>query len=228
MREREIYNQKVMLLMMLLALASTSLIANAKVYAEPQEAHPANSIWTEPSSLTINITKVNVGYTFNVTVWLNITDNSFSWQVKLLFNTTYFNATRVGYTAGSVSNWATHRTGGGTVPVPPVIDNKKGYVLFGESCIGSDYVPGPVTASLMWVEFILKETPPLNHLTVNFSVPYGKDTFILNPDLEIINVQSTKGTEIPVIPELRGPITPAILLLLSTTIIIIAKRKFER
>jgi hypothetical protein len=181
------------------ALIVVSMFSIFTLEVRSEEPHVANALWIEPSSIPLDISKVDVGYRFNVTVWVNLTDNSFTWQVKLLFNNTYFNATRAGYTAGSVSDWATHRTGGATVPVAPVIDNTKGYVLHGESCMGEYYVPGPIVASLMWVEFQLKKIPPTDHLKINFSKPYGEDTLILNPDMEVIAVSNISGADIPVI-----------------------------
>jgi hypothetical protein len=210
---------------LILILLTSALTSCTK--AQPAEHHSANALWVEPSSITIDINKVSIGYKFNVTVWVNLTDNSFTWQVKLLFNNTYFNATRAGYTAESFSNWATHRTGGGTVPVSPVIDNTKGYVLHGESCMGADYVPGPIVASLMWVEFQLKKIPPTDHLYINFSIPYGEDTFILNPDQETITMSGgINGADIPVIPEFtRVASLILILIALTTTMIIITPKK---
>lgn len=72
-------------------------------------------------------------------------------------------------------------TGGMTVPVSPTIDNINGFVLHGESCIGVDYVPAGTYGSLIWVEFELKEEPPVcQYLTLNFSTPYGEVTFVLD------------------------------------------------
>jgi hypothetical protein len=171
-----------------------SMLSMFTLEARSEESYVANALWIKPS----NITLVNVGDKFNVTVWVSLTDNSFAWQVKLLFDSMYLNATRAGYTAGSVSDWATHRTDGATIPISPVIDNARGYVLHGESCLGTDYVPGPVVASLMWVEFQLKKIPPAD-LEINFSKPYGEDTFILNPNMNIILISSMSGAKIKVI-----------------------------
>jgi len=206
----------------LLILVASSL--TACVCAQPSEPHAANALWVEPSSISIDVTQVNVGYKFNVTVWLNLTGDSYTWQVKLLFNSTYFNATGTGYTAGATSEWATHRTGGATVPVTPVIDNTAGYVLHGESCLGENYVPGPIVASLIWVEFQLKEVPPLNHLTLNFSAPYGEDTFVLDPDLNIIQITNISGADIPVITEFPQIIPPLFLLSMLSAAIALKKK----
>jgi hypothetical protein len=207
---------------LILILLTSALTSCTK--AQPAEPHNANALWVEPSSITIDVNKINVGYKFNVTVWVNLTVNSFLWQVKIYFNNSYFNATRLGYTAGSVSDWATHRTGGATVPVSPVIDNAKGYVLLGESCLGNDYVPGPIAASLMWVEFQLKEMPPIDHLNINFSAPYGEDTFVYDTDLNTITMSSISGADIPVIPEFTWA-TLLVLISVTTTMVAITPKR---
>jgi hypothetical protein len=149
--------------------------------------YKANVMWTEPPFITVDL-----GDTFRLTVWINITQNSYLWQVKLLFDPTYLNVTAIGYTAGSTSEWATHRTGGATIPVPPVINNVEGYVLWGESCLGADYVPGPIFASLMWVEFKVIRVPR-QLIVVNFST-INDDTFIMDPDLNFIKIDKVRGT----------------------------------
>ncbi|MFX0091696.1 MAG: hypothetical protein ACFFBD_08020, partial [Candidatus Hodarchaeota archaeon] len=87
----------------------------------PSELHPANTIWIEPSSVTI----ANIGDKFNITVWLNVTQKSFAWQIKLYFNSTYLNATRLGYTNGNKSAFFTEFS---PMPVTPMINNEEGYI----------------------------------------------------------------------------------------------------
>jgi hypothetical protein len=136
-------------------------------------------MWIEP--VNINLTDKPLGYTFNVTVWLKISSTaSYTWQVKLYYDTTFLKAKRAGYTAGTTSEWATHRTGGGTGAVYPVIED--GYVLYAESCVGDYYVPAPVTASLCWIEFEIIGTPT-GQSTLSIS---NTDTFVLNPDLGVV------------------------------------------
>jgi hypothetical protein len=140
-------------------------------------------MWIEP--VNINLIDKPLGYTFNVTVWLKISSSaSFTWQMKLCFDPTFLRAKRAGYTAGTVSEWATHRIGGATVSTSPYIDNTKGYVLHGESCMGEYYVPAPVTASLCWIEFQVVGTPPVKSM---LSIS-NKDTFVLNPNVSEISI----------------------------------------
>jgi hypothetical protein len=139
-------------------------------------------MWIEPSTLSFYTYAASVGDKFNVTLWVNLTGDSFLWQFHLNFNKTQLNATRAGYT-GTVSDWATHRTGGGTVPVVPVIDNDIGYVEHGESCSGVDYVLGPVVASLAWVEFDILTAPVEGNLTSQLGIN-NTDTFVLDNDLD--------------------------------------------
>jgi hypothetical protein len=152
--------------------------------ADGAEPHTADAIWIEPSTLSFYTYATSVGDKFNVTLWVNLTGDSFLWQFHLNFNKTQLNATRAGYT-GSVSDWATHRTGGGTVPVVPLIDNDIGYVEHGESCSGVDYVPGPVVASLAWTEFEILTAPVEGNLTSQLGIN-NTDTFVLDYELDEI------------------------------------------
>lgn len=157
--------------------------------ADGAEPHTADAMWIEPSTLSFYTNTTPVGHRFNVTLWVNLTDNSFTWQFHLNFNTTQLNATRTGYTAGTVSDWATHSSTGITIPVVPVIDNVMGYVEHGESCSGADYVPGPVVASLAWVEFEILTGPMEGTLTSQLSID-NADTFFL--DFELLDIELTK------------------------------------
>jgi len=170
----------VWLLMVFLLMFTYTRMVNAK---------PAEAMWIEPSELSFYTNTTYVGQKFNVTLWVNLTVDSYSWQFHLEFNTTQLNATRSAYTAGtppgSMSDWATHRTGGTTVPVVPNIDNVVGFVEYGESCSGAYYVPGPVVGSLAWVEFEILTEPMEGTLTSQFDID-NIDTFFLNFDLDDI------------------------------------------
>lgn len=144
-------------------------------------SHDANAIWLEPS--TVNLSGAQVGSRFNITAWVNLTVQSFAWQVKIPFNSTYFSGVRAGYTAGVTSNFFAGHT---TVSVNPVMDNHIGYIMFGECLLGGSARREPGYGSLMWVEFELVEMPPQNCFTFNFSTPYGENTFILDPSLHLI------------------------------------------
>lgn len=204
MKNNLLRNSVVFIVCLLLAMFAVCNVINIATAAEPTEPHPANALWTEPSTMTIDNTTVEIGYRFNVTVWLNATDFVFTWQTKLLFNPTYFEALRTDYTGVGKSEFF---TGHSTIPVVPVIDNTTGFVLSGESLLVDFDVTG--YGSLIWVEFNLTRIPPQNQLVMNFS---NIDTFVLDPDLEDLTMDIISGTDIPVIPEF-----PHILMLLIVT-----------
>ena len=165
-------------------------------------SHYANAIWLEPSK--VNLSGAQVGSRFNITVWVNLTVQSFVWQVTVPFNTTYFNAVRAGYTAGATSSFF---AGQPTVSVNPVINKPIGYIMFGESLLGSGVRREPGYGSLMWVEFELVEMPPQNCFTFNFSKPYGEKTFILDPSLDDIPLGTIdEGDDTDLVPITPPPI----------------------
>ena len=194
--------------------------------SEPTEPHQANALWIEPSTMTLDIGAVDPGYKFNITVWTNLTVDGFTWQVKVYFNATYLNATGTGYTAGATSEYMSHRPGGMTVPVSPTIDNVNGFVLHGESCMGAEYVPAGTVGSLIWVELELKAEPPVcQYLTMNFSVPYGEDTFVLDFDIDTVTMDTVGDNAIHIIPELQSGIILILLYMLATATAIVYKNR---
>ncbi len=161
---------------------------------KPVQAARADSIWIEPSMVQLNAYSIPVGSKFNVTVWLNVTSqNMYTWQFKLYYNTTQLTALRAGYTGpgGAYSQWASYRTGGGTGAVSPVIEYD--YVLFAESCLADYYVPAGTCASLAWVEFKIIEAPPEGGALTSALNITNVDTYVLNPDLDEITPISKIG-----------------------------------
>ncbi len=154
---------------------------------------PGSALWIEPS--IVEVPKARIGDRFDVTLWTNLSEASFAWQVKVLYPSTFFNAVQVYYTAGGTSDFF---SGHSTVPFTPIKDNTEGYILHGESLLGADSVE-PGSGSLVGVEFELQQVPH-GTFTINFSTPYGEDTFVLNPDLVDIPVDDIRGTEVHVLP----------------------------
>ncbi len=194
-----------------------------KIYA-PSEPHSANAMWIEP----MNVTTANIGDKFNVTVFVNLTLKSFAWQVKLYFNSTFFNATKIGYTNGTKSNFFTEFS---PIPVPPKIDNDEGYVLHGESLLGNDE-KSPGFGSLIWIEFNMTQIPPQNHSAMYFSTPYGVDTFILTPYIDLIPMESVDGinisvkpTGLPPFPDMNTLILIAIIIIIIIIMLVILRKK---
>ncbi|PNX50359.1 MAG: hypothetical protein BV458_13385 [Thermoplasmata archaeon M9B2D] len=165
-------------------------LPSSVVALEPDETHQANALWIEPSTVFLEA----VGVRFNLTVWLNTTGESFAWQLKILFDSDYFNATRLGYTSGEKSDFFFDHS---TIVITPIVENDEGYVLLGETLIGND-TRGSGCGSLVWVEFSLKALSTEPHFNISCSMPYGEDTFVLNPYLETITLQYVSGTTISI------------------------------
>jgi hypothetical protein len=158
----------------------TSLIGSP---TSPNEPHSGDAIWIEPSF--VDLDGLSIGQKFNVTLWTNLTRESYSWQIGVIYNSENLNATRASYTAGSSSQFF---SGYATIPVAP--DFVAGRVLFGESLIGEVERPAGF-GSLCWIEFQILDTPhpePVDYLELGAS-----DTFVLDPDLEEIPVTLFNG-----------------------------------
>lgn len=168
---------------------------------------PADAMWVEPLVLNFSIYEVNVGYRFNVTIWVNVTSqHMFAWQFRLYYNTSHLQATKAGYTGpnGANSEWATHRTGGTVATVVPVIEAN--YVMITESCQGDYYVPKGTCASLAWVEFNVTAVPPLGGQLESLLDINNARTWVERfPDLEEIPI-TKYSAEYIVIPEFTSPI----------------------
>jgi hypothetical protein len=134
--------------------------------------HPANAIWVTPPIANISFT---IGTRFNVTVWANISQPSYAWQILLRFDKVYLNAVRAGYTAGLVSDFF---SGHNTIPTTPIIDNTTGIVRHCESLVGSDSRAAG-SGSLCWIEF--QVVSPTNETAVYLDGP-DTDTFVLDPN----------------------------------------------
>ncbi len=163
---------------------------NIAVALEPNEPHQANSLWIEPSATSVP----EVGEKFNLTVWLNVSEECFAWQSKILFNSTYFSVSRVGYTDVEKSDFFSSHT---TITITPVIENSQGYIIAGETLLEND-TRSPGYGSLLWIELSLKTLPTANQFGVSFSMPYGVDTFVLDPYLDTISIEHVDGTTVSI------------------------------
>jgi hypothetical protein len=150
------------------------------------EPHSANALWIEPSSTTL----ANLGDEFNLTVWLNASELTFAWQVKLVFNSSYLNITRVGYTNGVKSDFFSDHS---TITVTPVIMNSENYVICGETLLSGDQRASR-WGSLIWLEARLIGSPQTGQVNFSFSEPYGVDTFVLTPYLETVGLEEIDGS----------------------------------
>jgi hypothetical protein len=134
-----------------------------------QVPHPANAEWTEDqahspyTSFTWNTASISVGYTFNLTVCVNITSAQqiFSWQLVLLYPYSFLRCTAAQYSKpdGSKSMLFNGHT---TAPVSPVIDGGlygNGSVLAEEGLLGTDFVLGQAS-TLEILTFQVVASPP--------------------------------------------------------------------
>ena len=203
-------------------LSLFSVYCTARVAAEePSNPHPANAIWAEPSIVNLDVGTINVGYKFNVTVWLNLSVPSYSWEFKLTYNTTYLNMSNFAFTAANITSQFFE--GHGTVPTTD-IDDAQGYVHFGETLLGVDSREAGY-GSLVWVEFNVTELPEVNTTLVFEFVP--EDTFVLDPDLNDVepSLQMLSST-LPVVPEFPYFILLIAIIPATLTAIALIKKKY--
>lgn len=157
---------------------------------ESNEPHQANSLWIEPSATSV----LTAGEKFNLTVWLNITEECFAWQLKILFNSTHFNVSRLGYTNGEKSDFFSNHQ---TITIVPIINYSQGYVIVGETLLEND-TRSPGYGSLLWIEFELNGPLTEGQFDFTFSLPYGVDTFVLNPYLDTITIEHVDGAAVSI------------------------------
>ena len=167
------------------------LLLNCGVLARADPVqHSADSIWLGPSSIVFTAANGTVGQEFNVTVWLNLTENVYSYQVALHYDRTQLMCTDTGYTDGSTSNYFEDHA---TMSPSPVIDTSilgNGSILAFETLEGDDMISGPHCDSLFWAEFQILQTPTIGNLssTLDISTEYPDNTWVLDENLNNINL----------------------------------------
>jgi hypothetical protein len=168
-------------LFLLLGLVFVTLFSAGAFADTPTEPHDANAMWIEPSSVALGTLNASVGHRFNVTVWVNITDDISGWEVWILYNRTQLMATNVGYTAGSTSKlFEGHETFVNFTNIDGV-GNTHGKTIangtvWAQEAINDDpyYVSGTV-ASLMWAEFeVMDDSSNQSSMFVLRPSPYTK------------------------------------------------------
>ena len=182
---------------------------NCAIAVEPNEPHQPNALWIEPSTASVQ----TAGEKFNLTTWLNVTEDCFAWQLKLLFNSTHFNVSRLGYTNGEKSDFFSSHA---TITITPILNYSQGYVIFGETLLEND-TRSPGYGSLFWIEFSVNDPPDQGLSIIEFSEPYGIDTFVLDPYLDTITLEHVDDAEISI---LQPPRDDLLLSLIVGAIII--------
>jgi hypothetical protein len=195
--------------------------------AVPGVPHSADSMWIEPALVTLSSDTVSVGYRFNVTVWINLTVASASWQSKLAYNKNHLNATKTGYTAGDKSDFLSNIT---TIPLSAQLGSLNAthnYVLSAESwMLGPTRSPG--YGSLVWVEFeVMAVPPPGETFTSQIGMvdvyPAGTETYAQTPTGDKIPINVYYSTYI--IPEFPSFLIAILLACFVSTTLILAKSR---
>ncbi len=196
--------------------------------ADPAVAHDADAMWIEPTTVDVTGTSAVVGYMFNVTVWVNLTETCASWQFVLDYNNNQLNATRTGYTgpAGSKSDFFSGLATMGLPAVFTVVNATHSTVLCAESWLTGPY-RDPGHGSLEWVEFNVTAVPPSGQTftsMIELTDVYpngGGDTFAQQPDNSKIAVTSDYATY--TIPEFSGLAIVALLMCMATIAVLARK-----
>ena len=128
------------------------------IAASPVFALDANSMWIEPPAINYT-TSTPIGTMFNVTVWMNVTSPTDSWQFYLSYDGAQLNATRCGYTGNGKSLWSGSNA---TNSVEATFGNHNStstyeYVLHGEVLKSNKENRG--AGALSWVEFNVTAIP---------------------------------------------------------------------
>jgi len=151
----------------ILLLNMVTVLSMAQISPKP---HAADAMWVEPSSVTFTASNATVDQKFNMTVWLNMTESIFSYQVGMHYNSTLLMCTRAKYTAGTSSQYVSGHT---TVSPAPAIDTSipgNGKLLAFETCYAGDNVTGPNSGSLIWAEFQILTVPSSGSYTAKFDI----------------------------------------------------------
>jgi PKD repeat protein len=182
---------EVMVRKIIVILIAAVLLLNCGVLARADSVqHSADSMWLDPSSIVFTAANGTVGQEFNVTVWLNVTENVYSYQVALHYNRTQLMCIAVGYTNGSTSNFF---EGHATTSLPPVIDTGflgNGSILAFETLEGDDMIVGPHCDSLFWAEFQILQVPAAGSSlssTLDISTEYPSYTWVWDPNLNNVD-----------------------------------------
>jgi len=179
----------------LIAIIITQTLVVSRVFATvPDEPHAGDAMWIEPSTIDLSTDVVSVGYRFNVTVWVNLTVSSLSWEFKLRYNKNHLNATRCAYTNGSKSEFFKDINTLALTVSYGTINATHDFVLHGEVAFMSERDPG--YGSLAWVEFEVMTVPSESESytsILDIASDYPGETYAQNPGQEKIPLNIFNG-----------------------------------
>jgi len=204
-------------------IALLSLLLFSVIAAFPVHALPANSMWIEPSTIDLTGT-TPIGYKFNVTVWLNVTDPTNSWQFYVVYNKQYLNASRLDYTGSGKSMWAGTWATDSVLPSFDHHNTTHDFVLHGEVLKASAENTG--SGSLSWVEFEVIQKPPEGetvtlHLALDVSGVFESTAM----DKSFVPLTLSFGEAQVIIPEFPLAVLLIAFFVVASTIAVVFRKK---
>mgnify|MGYP001087337749 CR=1 FL=1 len=176
----------------------------------PVSASPGATLKIEPETLTVGPPIPTTPFKINVTVY-NVTD-LFNWQIKVFYNTTILNCTAASYPPDHVF------AGKFYLPIEPVM--YQNYVLFGCTLMGAE-TGFDGDGILCQLEFkALAEGKSY----LNFSEPYGGDTFLWDSDMVEIPDGMDNGS-VTVLPEFSSLLVMPLLMIATLTAVYLAAKR---
>jgi len=149
----------------------------------------ANHVNAQTTATTMAITPASIinpslgpGSTFIINLTVADVANLYTWQAQIVFKPSILNCSNATIPAYNVF------AGKPIIPVTPLIDNVGGSVVIGASLIGTESFAG--SGVLCQIGFTVVGW---GNSTLNHSVPYGSDTFLLDSDLDVIPSQIANG-----------------------------------
>jgi len=153
------------------------IFSSSMLITKPVRAQ-GTTLWINPPSI-IDPSK-DICTTFIVNATVSDVVSLWNWQVRVIFNPSVLECTRVFVPPGSPFDFP--------VKPAPIIDNATGYAQLGASKIEAIGVSG--SGVLACIEFHVKGRG-VSYL--NYSRPYGEDTFLNDPDMVLIPANLEDG-----------------------------------
>jgi len=167
-------------LILIAALLLSMLPVNVKADGAILSVIPSTntfSTWTTPvnSTFVVNATVTDV-----IDLW--------NWQVKVLFDATMLACVTASVPSDSPFNFPIQPT--------PIINNVTGYVMLGASQLTGPGVDGSGVLATLTFKIISAPMTPGESLScgINFSKPYGEDTYVNDSDMTLIPATLQDGT----------------------------------
>ena len=200
------------LLFVFLAVILLMPFTLAFAWDPPSESHNANAMWIEPSTIDLNTgnPEHTIGYKFNVTLYLNISESYdvFQYQIALKYNRTQLRATRAAFTQPPTSEFMQGHASTALIQID-ISFLGNGSVLATEALSGTDFINCtlPTWGSLLWIEFeVMAEPPPGETMTssINLSEQTPADNWVWTIEAEDLLTTEGAHDATYIIPEFPG------------------------